>query len=75
MTYPTHDTDWATSAKGNCWRRKNGVVLVAGKRKDGSNWARLGEDYLPNAFASLKEAKLALEEALEALEEGSPEED
>ena len=24
MSYPTHDTDWAESAKGNHWRRENG---------------------------------------------------
>jgi hypothetical protein len=62
MTYPTHDTDWANSSKGNCWRRKNGIALIAGKRKDGRYWARQGEEFLPGSFDSLEDAKRALED-------------
>jgi hypothetical protein len=61
MTYPTRDTDWATSTKGNSWRRKDGIALIAGKRKDGGYWARRGDDFLPGSFATLEEAKSALE--------------
>jgi hypothetical protein len=61
MTYPTRDTDWATSTKGNSWRRKDGIVLVAGKAKSGRYWARRGDDFVPGPFASLEEAKSALE--------------
>jgi hypothetical protein len=35
MNFPTHDTSWAISSKGNHWKRKDGIALVAGKRKDG----------------------------------------
>jgi hypothetical protein len=61
MNFPSHDTDWATSSKGNCWRRKDGIALIAGKRKDGGYWARRGDDFLPGSFATLEEAKSALE--------------
>jgi len=61
MNHPTNDTDWAPSLKGNCWRRKDGIALIAGKRKDGRYWARRGNDFLPGSFASLEEAKSALE--------------
>jgi hypothetical protein len=62
MNYPTHDTDWAASSKGNCWRRKDGINLSAGKRKDGGYWARRDEDFLPGSFANIEEAKNALED-------------
>ena len=61
MSYSTRDTDWATSSKGNSWRRKNGIVLVAGKAKSGRYWARRGDDFVPGSFATLEEAKCAAE--------------
>lgn len=61
MNYPTHDTDWATSAKGNTWRRINGVALIVGKRKDGRWWARRGNDFLVGSFPSKDAAKHACE--------------
>jgi hypothetical protein len=61
MNYPTHDTDWATSAKGNTWRRLNGLALTVGKRKDGRWWARCGNDFIKGSFASKQEAMLAAE--------------
>ena len=60
--FPTHDTDWAISSKGNHWKRKDGIALVAGERKDGRFWARRGDGFLPGSFASLEEAKSALED-------------
>jgi len=65
MNFPTHDTDWALSSKGNHWKRKDGIALVAGKRKDGRYWARRGDDFLYGSFASLEEAKSALERDLQ----------
>ena len=50
MNYPTHDTNWATSAKGNDWRRTSGKVLVVGKKKTGGYWAMVDGDFLPNKF-------------------------
>lgn len=62
MNYPTHDTDWAKSAKGNLWRRMDGVLLVVGKRKsDGQFWVRTGEDFLKGTFATETQAKRAAE--------------
>lgn len=59
MSYPTHDTDWATSAKGNHWRRLDGVVLVVGEKKTGGFWARVGDAFLADTFKSKHEAKVA----------------
>jgi len=61
MNFPSHDTNWAVSLKGNCWRRKDGIALIAGKRKDGRYWARRGDDFLPGSFESIEEAKRAAE--------------
>jgi len=61
MSFPTHNTNWATSSKGNLWKRANGVVCVVGQRKDGRYWARRGDDFLPGSFESIEEAKRAAE--------------
>lgn len=50
MAYPTHDTNWATSAKGNDWRRLNKKVLVVGKKKTGGYWALVDGTFLPGNF-------------------------
>ena len=65
MKYPTHDTEWATSAKGNTWKRINGIGLVVGKRKDGRWWARRGDDFVKGSFTSKIEAMNAAELGLE----------
>jgi hypothetical protein len=65
MSYPTHNTEWARSAKGNLWRRMNGVLLVVGKRKgDGGFWVRIGEDFLKGSFQTETVAKRAAEGAI-----------
>ncbi len=62
MTYPTHDTDWALSVKGNWWRRRDGLLLSAGTRKsDGRYWARRGDEFLNGSFNALSAAKFAAE--------------
>ena len=61
MNYPTHDTPWATSAKGNIWRRVNGIPLIVGKRKDGRWWARRGDSFIDGSFPSEESAKAAAE--------------
>jgi hypothetical protein len=33
MNYPIHDTDWSTSTQGNEWKRVDGKVLIAGRKK------------------------------------------
>ena len=62
MTYPTHDTEWATSSKGNTWKRINGIGLVVGKRKDGRWWARRGDEFIKGSFTSKIQAMNAAEQ-------------
>lgn len=60
--YSDHNTDWATSGKGNEWRRINGIVLVVGRRKnDGKYWAMRGGDFLKESYATEAMAKRAAE--------------
>lgn len=60
--HPRHDTDWTTSAKGNEWRRINGVVLVVGRRKtDGKYWAMRDGNFLKDSYATEALAKKAAE--------------
>ena len=60
--FEKRDTDWATSAKGNEWRRINGVVLVVGRRKsDGKYWAMRDGDFLKDSYATEALAKRAAE--------------
>jgi hypothetical protein len=75
MNYPTHDTEWATSAKGNTWKRINGIGLVVGKRKDGRWWARRGEDFIKGSFSTKQEAKNAAELGLEGEDTSEHEDD
>lgn len=62
MTYGTHDTDWAASAKGNTWRRQDGKVLVIGDRKNGDGyWAMSDGEFLSGNFATKSQAMQAAE--------------
>jgi hypothetical protein len=62
MEYPTHDTSWAISAKGNHWRRLDGKVLVGGEYKDSDNyWAMRDGEFLKDKFQTLQLAKQAAE--------------
>lgn len=54
----TPETDWSTSSKSNCWERRDGLVLIAGK--DGRYWARRDAELLLGSFSRLKEARSAL---------------
>lgn len=65
--YPTHDTDWATSAKGNEWRRIDGLVLVAGQNKEtGKYWAMCDGDFAKGSYSSMWDAMHAAERLFEA---------
>jgi hypothetical protein len=68
MNYPTHDTSWATSAKGNTWRRLNGILLIVGKRKDGRWWARRGDNFMKGSFATRTQAMKAAELGLDGID-------
>jgi hypothetical protein len=61
MNYSTQDTEWATSFKGNTWKRVGGIALIVGKRKDGKWWTRRGDDFIKGSFTSKIEAMNAAE--------------
>jgi len=51
--YPDHDTEWATSAKGNEWRGIDGKVLVVGySRTAGKYWAMCDGDFAEGTFST-----------------------
>ena len=62
MSYPTHDTDWAESAKGNYWRRENGMVLVVGRKPDGKFWAMVDGRFVKETFPGRTLAMAAVED-------------
>ena len=62
MIYPTHDTTWSTSAKGNEWRRLDKKVLVVGRKKSGAYWAMFDGDFIEGEFESESAAKKAAEQ-------------
>ena len=62
MSYPTHDTDWAESAKGNYWRRENGMVLVVGRKPDGKFWAMVDGRFVKETFPSRTAAMASVED-------------
>lgn len=55
--YPTHDTDWDLSAKGNYWRRYEGKLLVVGTKIGDFYWARIDNDFMDEQFFTLEEAQ------------------
>jgi hypothetical protein len=75
MNYPTRDTEWATSAKGNTWKRINGIALIVGKRKDGTWWARRGDDFIKGSFFTKQEAMSAAEHGHDGKDELQREDD
>lgn len=75
MNYSTKDTDWATSAKGNIWKRTNGIALIVGKRKDGKWWARRGDDFVKGSFSTKRSAMCAAEFGGEGDDTSSNEDD
>jgi len=62
MNYPTNDTFWSTSAKGNEWRRLNEKVLVVGQKKNGTYWAMFNGDFIEGEFESESIAKKTAEQ-------------
>jgi hypothetical protein len=62
MIFPTHDTSWALSVKGNYWRRLNGVVLVVGQFKANDFfWAMRDSEFLKGKFRTKEQAQRAAE--------------
>ena len=66
MKYPTYDTNWSLSAKGNYWRRLNKKVLVVGQFKDNDYyWAMIAGCFLKGRFDSIEDAQYAAEHDIE----------
>ena len=57
------NTDWKLSSKGNYWRKRNGVMLIAGGSDEKGYWARVDEDFLKEKYESLEDAQQAAEES------------
>jgi hypothetical protein len=65
--FSNQDTDWATSSKGNQWRRINGKVATAGRKPNGHFWAMADGIFAEGNFYTLPEAKAAAEAKLQRL--------
>ena len=62
MTYPTHDTDWDMSAKGNYWRRVGGKILVVGLNKLAARyWVMVDRQFAKGSYTRVREAQKAAE--------------
>lgn len=57
--FSIQDTEWATSSKGNQWRRINGKLLIVGRNKNGGFWARVEDDFVKGKFLTEMAAKIA----------------
>ena len=64
--YPTHDTDWDLSAKGNYWRRYEGKLLVTGTKFGDFYWVRIDNDFMDEQFFTLEEAQDAADAEVSA---------
>jgi len=58
-------TEWKESAKGNYWRKYNGVMLIVGGSYEKGYWIRVDNKFLPAWEASLEAAKTAAENEAE----------
>ena len=58
------NTEWKLSAKGNYWRKKDGITLVVGGSDEKGFWVRIGDDFQSEWEETLEEAKEAAERGL-----------
>jgi hypothetical protein len=62
VIYSTHDTEWASSSRGNEWRRISGLVLVTGRARSGTHfWGMIDGDFIDGFFEDEAAAKEACE--------------
>jgi hypothetical protein len=62
VIYSMRDTDWASSSKGNDWRRISGLVLVVGRAKGGIHfWAMIDAEFIDGYFDTSADAMAACE--------------
>lgn len=59
------NTEWKLSAKGNYWRKKNGITLIVGTKCGASYWVSVDGKYLRKWEKSLELAKVAAEAGVE----------
>ena len=59
-----HDTDWDLSAKGNLWRRQDGIPLIVGMSKYGRIWARVGDDFIDGRGRLIRRSTRRLREGI-----------
>lgn len=62
MSFFDDNTPWSKSAKGNHWRKLNGTVLIVGGSSSKKYWVRVGDNFLPDRYESIEEAKAAAQE-------------
>jgi hypothetical protein len=75
MIFPTNNTNWATSSKGNQWRRMDGVVLVVGQFKTSDDyWAMRDGNFIKGRFYSMEDAQYAAENNVEGDDQYSSDE-
>jgi hypothetical protein len=75
MSHTSDNTSWAISAKGNHWRRQNGVVLVVGQFKANSDyWAMRDGNFIKGRFCSMEDAQYAAENNIEGDDQYSSDE-
>lgn len=60
-------TDWTISSKGNHWRRINGKIVSAGRKRDGKYWALADGIFADGTFYTINEAMAAAEAKLQYL--------
>jgi hypothetical protein len=73
--FPTNDTDWTSSSKGNQWRRIDGIVLVVGQFKTSDDyWAMRDGNFIKGRFYSMEDAQYAAENNVEGDDQYSSDE-
>jgi hypothetical protein len=76
MNYTSKNTNWAISAKGNHWRRIDGIVLVVGQFKTNDDyWAMRDGKFLSGRFHSIGHAQYAAEHNLDGDDNGNSDAD
>jgi hypothetical protein len=72
MNHTSKNTNWAISAKGNHWRRIDGIVLVVGQFKTNDDyWAMRDGKFLSGRFHSIGHAQHAAEHNLDGDDNGN----
>ena len=72
MNHTSENINWAISAKGNHWRRIDGIVLVVGQFNTSDDyWAMRDGKFLSGHFNSIGNAQYAAEHNLGSDDNGN----